>query len=57
MKYKQLGSSELNVSLICLGSMTWGEQNSAQEGHAQMDMAVDYGVNFFDVAEIGRAHV
>ncbi len=52
MKYRKLGSSDLDVSLICLGSMTWGEQNTAAEGMAQMDMAVDYGVNFFDVAEM-----
>ncbi|WP_188150163.1 NADP(H)-dependent aldo-keto reductase [Teredinibacter waterburyi] len=52
MKYRKLGSSEIDVSLICLGSMTWGEQNSEAEGFAQMDMAVDYGINFFDVAEM-----
>ena len=52
MKYRKLGSSDLNVSLICLGSMTWGEQNTAEEGMAQMDIALDYGVNFIDVAEM-----
>ena len=52
MKYHQLGSSDLKVSEICLGSMTWGTQNTEAEGHAQMDYAVDNGVNFFDVAEM-----
>ena len=52
MKYNQLGSSDLKVSEICLGSMTWGTQNSEAEGHAQMDYAVDNGINFFDTAEL-----
>jgi len=52
MKYRKLGSTDIDVSLICLGSMTWGEQNTPEEGFAQMDMAVDSGVNFFDVAEM-----
>lgn len=52
MKFKKLGNTDIDVSLICLGSMTWGEQNTQQEGFAQMDMAVDYGINFFDVAEM-----
>lgn len=52
MKYRKLGSSELNVSEICLGTMTWGEQNSEAEGHEQMDYALDQGVNFFDTAEL-----
>ena len=41
MKYNQLGKSNLNVSEICLGSMTWGTQNSEAEGHAQIDYALD----------------
>jgi len=52
MKYNQLGNSDLKVSEICLGSMTWGTQNTEAEGHAQMDYAVANGVNFFDVAEM-----
>lgn len=52
MKHRKLGSTDIDVSLICLGSMTWGEQNTQEEGFAQMDMALDMGVNFFDVAEM-----
>lgn len=52
MKYRKLGNTDIDVSLICLGSMTWGEQNTQEEGFAQMDMAVDMGINFFDVAEM-----
>lgn len=52
MKYRKLGSSGLDVSLICLGTMTWGKQNTEDEGHAQMDYALDQGVNFFDTAEM-----
>ena len=52
MEYKQLGDSDLNVSVLCLGTMTFGEQNSEQEAHAQLDMAVSHGVNFIDTAEI-----
>ena len=52
MKYRQLGNTDLNVSLICLGSMTWGEQNSEREAHQQLDFAVSEGVNFIDTAEM-----
>ncbi len=52
MEYKQLGSSDLNVSRLCLGTMTFGEQNSEPEAHAQLDMAIEYGVNFIDTAEM-----
>lgn len=52
MHYRPLGTTGLNVSLICLGTMTWGEQNSEAEAHAQLDMAKDYGINFVDVAEM-----
>ena len=52
MEYRRLGRTDLTVSAICLGTMTWGEQNTEAEGHAQMDMAVDRGVNFFDTAEL-----
>ncbi|MBM3561584.1 MAG: aldo/keto reductase [Alphaproteobacteria bacterium] len=52
MDYRRLGDSDLSVSAICLGSMTWGEQNTEAEGHAQLDYAFDCGVNFIDTAEI-----
>lgn len=52
MEYRRLGRTDLKVSAICLGTMTWGEQNTEADGHAQMDMAVDRGVNFFDTAEL-----
>jgi aryl-alcohol dehydrogenase-like predicted oxidoreductase len=52
MKYRPLGRTGLSVSLICLGTMTWGEQNTEAEGHAQMDYALDRGINFFDTAEM-----
>ena len=52
MEYRRLGHTDLNVSSLCLGTMTWGNQNTTEEGHAQMDMALDYGVNFFDTAEM-----
>ncbi|EKF74286.1 aldo/keto reductase [Alcanivorax hongdengensis A-11-3] len=52
MEYRQLGRTDLKVSALCLGTMTWGSQNTRDEGHAQMDMALDRGVNFFDTAEM-----
>ncbi len=52
MEYRELGRTGVKVSAICLGTMTWGEQNTEAEGHAQMDYALDRGVNFFDVAEM-----
>ena len=52
MRYKKLGGSDLNVSEICLGTMTFGEQNTEEQSHAQIDMALDYGVNFIDTAEM-----
>ena len=52
MKYRKLGNTDIDVSLICLGTMTWGEQNSENEGFEQMDYALDQGVNFFDTAEL-----
>jgi aryl-alcohol dehydrogenase-like predicted oxidoreductase len=52
VEYRKLGDSNLSVSAICLGSMTWGQQNSEAEGHAQLDYAFDCGVNFIDTAEI-----
>ena len=52
MEKRQLGRTDLQVSKICLGTMTWGEQNTEAEGHEQMDYAVEHGINFFDVAEM-----
>jgi aryl-alcohol dehydrogenase-like predicted oxidoreductase len=52
MKYRKLARTDLNVSLICLGTMTWGQQNTEAEGHEQMDYALDQGVNFWDTAEM-----
>ena len=52
MEFRNLGNTDLKVSLICLGTMTWGEQNSEQEGFEQMDYSLDNGVNFFDTVEL-----
>ena len=52
MKFKNLGKTDLKVSLICLGTMTWGDQNNETEAFEQMDYALDQGVNFFDTAEL-----
>jgi aryl-alcohol dehydrogenase-like predicted oxidoreductase len=52
MHYKKLGKTDLQVSLICLGTMTWGEQNTEAEAHAQLSYAVDQGINFIDTAEL-----
>jgi aryl-alcohol dehydrogenase-like predicted oxidoreductase len=52
MKKRPLGSSGLEVSQICLGSMTWGSQNSETEGHAQIDRAIERGIDFIDTAEM-----
>ncbi len=52
MQYNLLGNSTLNVSQICLGSMTWGEQNTQRDASEQMALALEHGINFFDVAEM-----
>lgn len=52
MEYRSLGRSDLKVSAVCLGTMTFGQQNSEAEGHAQLDLALARGVNFFDAAEM-----
>ncbi len=52
MNYRKLGNTDLEVSTICLGTMTWGEQNTQREGFEQMDYALDQGVNFWDTAEL-----
>ena len=52
MKYNSLGSTDLNVSAICLGTMTYGAQNTQQQAHDQLSLAVEHGVNFIDTAEL-----
>ena len=52
MNYKKLGNTDLKVSTICLGTMTWGEQNTEAEAFEQMDFALTEGVNFWDTAEL-----
>jgi aryl-alcohol dehydrogenase-like predicted oxidoreductase len=52
MKYRKLGQTDIAVSVICLGTMTWGEQNTPAEAFEQMDYAVANGVNFLDTAEL-----
>jgi len=52
MKYRKLGQIDMDVSLICLGTMTWGEQNTEAEAHEQLDYAVGMGINFIDCAEM-----
>ncbi|NND79974.1 MAG: aldo/keto reductase [Maribacter sp.] len=52
MIYTKLPHTDIEVSKICLGTMTWGNQNTETEGHEQMDYAIDQGINFFDTAEL-----
>ena len=52
MNYRKLGNTDLDVSTICLGTMTWGEQNTQEQAFEQMDYALDQGVNFWDTAEL-----
>lgn len=52
MKLKTLGRTDLRVTELCLGTMTWGSQNTEAEGHAQIDMALEAGINFMDTAEL-----
>ncbi|NOU41729.1 MAG: aldo/keto reductase [Methylotenera sp.] len=52
MEYTKLGNTELNVSKICLGTMTYGDQNTEAEAHAQLDYAIAHGINFIDTAEM-----
>ncbi|QKX04529.1 aldo/keto reductase [Aquimarina sp. TRL1] len=52
MRYTKLPNTDIKVSKICLGSMTWGEQNTEKEGHEQLDYAMSQGVNFIDTAEL-----
>lgn len=52
MQTRKLGFTDIEVSLICLGTMTWGEQNSEQEAFQQLDYAMEQGINFIDAAEM-----
>lgn len=52
MLYNTIPGTQIEVSRICLGTMTWGEQNNESQGHSQMDLALEKGVNFFDTAEM-----
>lgn len=52
MEYRQLGRTDIKVSALCLGTMTFGQQNSEAEAHAQLDRAVDAGINLIDTAEM-----
>ena len=52
MRYRKLGNTNIEVSVICLGTMTWGEQNSLKQAFEQMDYSLERGVNFFDTAEL-----
>jgi aryl-alcohol dehydrogenase-like predicted oxidoreductase len=52
MKYKKLGNTDIDVSLICLGTMTWGQQNTEQDAHEQLDYALSRDINFIDTAEM-----
>ncbi len=52
MEYTKLGGTDIKVSRICLGTMTWGEQNTEAEAHEQLDYAIDAGINFIDTAEM-----
>lgn len=52
MEFRKLGKTDIDVSVICLGTMTWGEQNTIEEAHEQLDYSLDNGVNFIDTAEM-----
>ena len=52
MEYRKLGNTDVNISLIGLGTMTWGNQNTQADGFEQMDYALERGINFFDTAEM-----
>lgn len=52
MEYRKLGRTDIDVSVICLGTMTFGEQNTESEAHQQLDYALDHEVNFIDAAEL-----
>jgi len=52
MKYRKLGNTDIDVSVICLGTMTYGEQNTEADAHEQLDYAIEQGINFIDTAEL-----
>ncbi len=52
MEFRKLGKTDIDVSVICLGTMTWGEQNTLEEAHEQLDYSLDNGINFIDTAEM-----
>ena len=52
MEYHKLPGTDMNVSKVCLGTMTWGQQNSEAEAHEQLDHAIAQGINFIDTAEM-----
>lgn len=52
MEYSKLGNTDLEVSKICLGTMTYGDQNTEAEAHEQLDFALAQGINFIDTAEM-----
>ena len=52
MKFSKLGNTDIEVSAICLGTMTFGEQNSEPEAHEQLSFALENGINFIDTAEL-----
>ena len=52
MEFRKLGRTDLKVTSVCLGTMTWGEQNTEAEAHEQLDYALDRGINFIDTAEM-----
>mgnify|MGYP003150659296 CR=1 FL=1 len=52
MQTRKLGNTDIDVSLICLGTMTWGEQNTEQEAFEQLDYVTGAGINFIDAAEM-----
>ncbi|WP_072576510.1 NADP(H)-dependent aldo-keto reductase [Suttonella ornithocola] len=52
MQFRPLGKTDIQVSVICLGTMTWGEQNTLEQAHRQLDFAIEQGVNFIDTAEM-----
>jgi len=53
MERRQLGQTDLMVSKVCLGTMTFGEQNTEPDAHSQLDYALERGINFIDTAEMG----
>jgi len=52
MEFRTLGQTDIKVTSVCLGTMTWGKQNTEDEAHAQLDYALSRGINFIDTAEM-----